>query len=56
MAHIFRDEFLSNLTIDINNIRQISDAFAGRKETLMSKANADPTKNVHFTYIIRFDN
>ncbi len=56
MAHIFRDEFLSNLTIDLNNIGQISDAFAGRNKTLVQENSSYSEKNVYFTYIIRFDN
>ena len=58
MAHFFRDEHVTNLTLSEENLKQISVVFASREKTINATVLKDDNtgKRAYFTYIIRFDN
>ena len=58
MAHYLRDEWISNLSINADNLAQLSAVFADRAVTLNASVpeNDDGSKKAFLTYIIRFDN
>ena len=58
MAHYLRDERVTNLSINADNLAQLSAVFADSAEALNAKVpeNDDSGKKAFLTYIIRFDN
>jgi len=58
VAHYLRDERVTNLSINADNLKQLSAVFAERVDTINSKVpeNDDTGKKAFLTYIIRFDN
>ncbi|MEK6771308.1 MAG: membrane domain protein, partial [Pseudomonadota bacterium] len=58
MAHYLRDERVTNLSINADNLAQLSAVFADRADALNAKVpeNDDSGKKAFLTYIIRFDN
>ncbi len=58
MAHYLRDERVTNLSINADNLAQLSAVFADRASALNANVpeNDDTGKKAFLTYIIRFDN
>lgn len=58
MAHYLRDEHVTNLSVNADNLAQLSAVFSERVGALNSKIpeNDDTGKKAFLTYIIRFDN
>lgn len=58
MAHYLRDEQVTNLSINTDNLTQLSAVFADRANALNAKITEsdDTGKKAFLTYIMRFDN
>src|SRR3990167_1544663 len=58
MAHFFRDQHVTNLSLNEDSLSQISAVFANRARTINAGVpeNDETGKRAFFTYIVRFDN
>ena len=56
MARFLRDEHLQNLTLTADRLRQLNKVFQTRFISKPNDLQGGLTENMHFSYVIRFDN